>query len=71
MKRCSIRVTRVSDGLLPGNDPIIPATVELTERLDRLGAFEDATRIGTRKTWRTRLSLLGLTIEDGELVPTP
>ena len=57
--------------LLPANHPLVPAGVELTERLDRLGAFEDATRIGTREAWRARLSSLGLTIEDGELVPTP
>ena len=37
----------MADGLLPANHPLVPAAVELTEQLDRLGALEDTTRIDT------------------------
>ena len=69
-QRASPPILHRKELLLPANHPLVPAAVELTQRLDRLGAFKDATRIGTRKAWRTRLSSLGLTIENGELVPT-
>ena len=55
--------------LLPADHPLVPAAVDLTERLERLGAFKGATRIGTRDSWLARLGSLGLTIKDGELVP--
>ena len=70
-QRASPPILHRKELLLPANHPLVPAAVELTERLDRLGAFKDATGIGTRKAWRARLSSLGLTIESGELVPTP
>ena len=54
--------------LLPADHPLVPAAVQLTERLDRLGAFKDPARIGTRNSWLARLCFLGLTIKDGELV---
>ena len=70
-ERASPPILHRKELLLPANHPLALAAVELTERLDRLGAFNDATRIGTRKAWCARLSSLGLTIENGELVPTP
>jgi len=53
--------------LLPSDHPLVPAAVQLTERLDRLGAFKNTARIGTRDGWTARLRSLGLVIEDGEL----
>ena len=54
--------------LLPADHPLVPPAVELTEELDRLGAFNRPTGIGTRDGWLARLSSLGLAIEDGVLV---
>lgn len=54
--------------LLPADHLLVPGAAKLTERLESLGAFKDATRIGTRDGWLARLGSLGLTIRDGELV---
>ena len=70
-QRASPPILHRKELLLPANHSLVPAAVELTERPDRFGAFEDTTRIGTRKVWRARSSSLGFTIEKGELVPTP
>lgn len=54
--------------LLPSDHPLVPAAVRLTECLERLGAFKDTTRIGTRDGWNARLCSLGVVIKDGVLV---
>ena len=54
--------------LLPIDHPLVPEAGRLTDCLERLGAFEDARRIGTREGWSARLKTLGLTLADGELV---
>ena len=46
--------------LLPHDDPIVPAAAALTNRLERLGAFTEPKRIGTRDGWRRRLAALGI-----------
>ena len=57
--------------LLPADDPLVPEAAELTERLERLGAFADAKNIGTRKGWNAVLNALGLTLNGHELATTP
>ncbi len=69
-QRASPPILHRKELLLPAAHPLVPAAIELTGRLERLGAFRDTTRIGTRKAWRARLSSFGLTLEDGELVAT-
>lgn len=54
--------------LLPSDHPLVPAAVRLTGCLERLGAFKDTTRIGTRDGWNARLRSLGVVIKDGVLV---
>ena len=54
--------------LLPHDHPLVPAAVQLTERLDGMGAFKRPSTIGTRDGWHARLHSLGLTIEGGQLV---
>ena len=44
-QRASPPILHRKELLLPANHPLVPAAVELTERLDRLGAFKDTTRI--------------------------
>lgn len=55
--------------LLPSDHPLVPAAVQLTECLERLGAFKDTTRIGTSDGWNARLRSLGVVIAGGQLVP--
>lgn len=55
--------------LLPADHPLVPGAAQLTECLERLGAFKDTTRIGTRDGWNARLRSLGVEIEDGVVVP--
>ena len=54
--------------LLPADHPLVPDAVQLTERLERMGAFKRAKEIGTRDGWHARLHSLGLTVEGGQLV---
>ena len=54
--------------LLPADHPLVPAAAQLTEELERLGAFQRPSEIGTRDGWLARLGSLGLAMEDGELV---
>ena len=54
--------------LLPADHPLVPDAVQLTKRLENMGAFKRATTIGTRDGWHARLQSLGLTIEGGQLV---
>lgn len=54
--------------LLAADDPCVPKAERLTDCLERLGAFEDARRIGTREGWSATLKSLGLTIGDSGLV---
>ena len=46
--------------LLPANDPRVAEATCLTERLERLGAFQNPATIGTRDGWQRRLLALGL-----------
>ena len=51
--------------LLPADHPLLAPAVQLTGELERLGAFERPSQIGTRDGWLARLDCLGLAIEDG------
>ena len=44
-ERASPPILHRKELLLPANHPLVPAAVQLTERLDPLRAFNDATRI--------------------------
>lgn len=57
--------------LLPVDDPLVPEAVQLTQRLEKLGAFTNAQRIGTRNGWNATLNALGLTLNDDKLAVTP
>ena len=46
--------------LLPQDHPLVPEAVDLTKRLEQLGAFVDTAPIGTRLGWQRRLNELGL-----------
>ena len=54
--------------LLPGDHLLVPEASRLTDCLEKLGAFEDARRIGTREGWSIRLKSLGLTLSDTRLL---
>lgn len=54
--------------LLPEDHPLVPEAERLTDSLERLGAFEDSRRIGTRTGWSARLDSLGLTLDDSGFV---
>ena len=54
--------------LLPAGHPLVLPAVQLTEELERLGAFKRPSEIGTRDGWLARLGSLGLAMEDGVLV---
>ena len=54
--------------LLPENDPRVAEATRLTDRLERLGAFNNPATIGTRDGWQRQLRALGL--EDSENQPT-
>ena len=54
--------------LLPDDDPRVAAATRLTDRLERLGAFNNPATIGTRDGWQRTLRALGL--EDSEILPT-
>lgn len=49
--------------LLRADSPLVPEAARLTRQLERLGAFADPRRIGTRKGWISRLETLGLTLD--------
>lgn len=49
--------------LLPTDSSLVPEAARLTRELERLGAFADSRRIGTRKAWISRLATLGLTLD--------
>ena len=51
--------------LLPAGHPLVPEAERLTDCLERLGAFEDARRIGTREGWSATLKSLGVTVLNG------
>ena len=70
-QRASPPILHRKELLLPAAHPLVPAAVELTARLERLGAFRDTTRIGTRKAWGVHLRSLALSLEDDELAATP
>ena len=57
--------------LLPDNDPLVPEAVQLTQRLENLGAFAHAKKIGTRNGWNAALNDLGLTLNGDELAAIP
>ena len=46
--------------LLRPDDPLTIPAIQLTERLEKLGAFRDTKSIGTREGWRRRLLALGV-----------
>ena len=46
--------------LLPADHPLVAEAERLTDRLERLGAFDDTRRIGTREGWARRLASLGI-----------
>ena len=54
--------------LLPADHALVSDAVQLTERLEGMGAFKRAATIGTRDGWQARLHSLGLTIEGGQLL---
>ena len=54
--------------LLSADHPLVPPAARLTGELERLGAFERPSEIGTRDGWLARLDSLGLAMEDGVLV---
>ena len=54
--------------LLPDDDPRVAEATRLTDRLERLGAFNNPATIGTRDGWQRQLRALGL--EDSENQPT-
>lgn len=57
--------------LLPADDPLVPEAMQLTQRLEKLGAFTNAQRIGTRNGWNATLNALGLTLNDDKLATIP
>ncbi|MDD9963775.1 MAG: hypothetical protein OXU70_16990 [Gammaproteobacteria bacterium] len=57
--------------LLPADDPLVPEAVRLTGRLEKLGAFANAQKIGTRNGWSAALNNLGLTLNDDKLAAIP
>lgn len=57
--------------LLPVDDPLVPEAVQLTQRLEKLGAFANAQKIGTRNGWSVTLNALGLTLNDDKLATIP
>lgn len=46
--------------LLCENDPLVRQAVDLTARLEKLGAFRETRTIGTRLGWRRRLADIGV-----------
>ena len=50
--------------LLPADSSLVPEAARLTRELERLGAFADPRRIGTRKAWISRLEALDLILDD-------
>ena len=59
-KRANPPILHRKELLLPENHPLVPEAARLTARLESLGAFDDATRIGTRVGWQRRLAELGV-----------
>ena len=59
-KRANPPILHRKELLLPENHPLVPEAAGLTARLESLGAFDDATRIGTRVGWQRRLAELGV-----------
>ncbi|MDE0271919.1 MAG: hypothetical protein OXP11_12005 [Gammaproteobacteria bacterium] len=57
--------------LLPGDDPLVLEAVRLTQRLEKLGAFTNAQKIGTRDGWNAALNALGLILNDDKLAAIP
>lgn len=53
--------------LLPADSPLVPDAARLTRELERLGAFYDPRKIGTRDGWNSRLASLGVNLADGRL----
>ena len=53
--------------LLSADHPLVPEAAWLTEELERLGAFHDPHRIGTRDGWTKRLASLGVNIDGSRL----
>ena len=51
--------------LLPSDHPLVPQSIELTQKLERLGAYESRKMIGTRNAWGARLNALGIVVENG------
>ena len=54
--------------LLPADSPLVPEAARLTRELERLGAFVDPHRIGTRDGWTTRLASLGVSLDGCRLI---
>lgn len=52
--------------LLPVDSLLVPEATQLTQELERLGAFADARRIGTRNGWINQLALLGVKLGRGQ-----
>ena len=50
--------------LLPADHALVPEAERVTDCLERLGAFEDVRRIGTREGWSATLRSLGLALAD-------
>ncbi len=57
--------------LLPKDDPLVPEAVELTQRLEELGAFENPHSIGTRNGWEKALNAIGLSLNNNKLAKIP
>ncbi|MCY3792149.1 MAG: hypothetical protein OXH63_25505 [Gemmatimonadetes bacterium] len=57
--------------LLLVDDPLVPEAVQLTQRLEKLGAFTNAQKIGTRNGWNAALNALGLSLNDDKLAAIP
>ena len=66
-KRANPPILHRKELLLPADDPLVPEAVQLTKRLERLGAFTNAQKIGTRNSWNAELNAIGLTLNSHKL----
>lgn len=66
-ERCNPPILHRKELLLPTDSPLVPEAARLTKELERLGAFADVHRIGTRDGWTTRLASLGVSLGGSRL----
>ena len=66
-ERCNPPILHRKELLLPADSRLVPDAARLTKELERLGAFDDPHRIGTKDGWTNRLTALGVNLDGGDL----